>query len=312
MLVAKKANSFKGGFIRAVLHSCPRMGGVVVCSHSRLGRFRLGRGCPNRGCPRLHFFVNSIHSLRHLAQTYRKISIVVRTTTVGRISATRCGPRRYVGAGMRNTRGIVGTTLTANMRRIITLSASGTYTPVGLCNTAGLASSGLFATTGGVDNSGGVQFSMIHCNGIVNSHNSMVPFFVGGHSGKTGRLPVASLHVAHFGVSLRTNITLIVCTVKRRLNNRVFVPGVPSCRVRSITATVTPGLPRIRINVHPKRGLRRRVVAMASTLSAVSLNECCIVLPSMSFGRDHRRFVERRGTMPIPSNFRCDDSGGAR
>lgn len=275
LVVANKANSFNRAILGQFLSAS--MGRVQIFDQSRGGRRSVHVTLSGSG---IGFCVNSMHSHSDLSRTVMKMSCVFRTTTLGRIPSYRFCPVRTMHAGILNARGILGTTVTSNIGQIMILDASGTICPVGTVNVSGTVTRGLVITGSQVVPTANPIVYTAHCNGIVTSHNSIVPLFV-GRLRDNRPLAIASPGVAHFLVSLRSSISLILRTFRRTRRNSVFIRGTPTSAITSLTRTLgrlfshsgSIGI----VNAHRKRGLCRSLVSHRRVTGTRSVKHCCHV-----------------------------------
>ncbi len=267
ILIANNNKSVNSRLYHRVTARDPQL--LIILSVCRGGTCSLRRRlqCLRKSGLGLRIRVTSIQSRTGVGRLFSHCHprVIFRTTTRGRIPLVRSYPSRTVGGGIFNACRMTYTTTSRKTSGFVLISASGTIGPAGIVNTSGHLYRVIVRK---IRNHSTAAFITMHFNGILNSGNSIVPLF-GQRVTRNKPIAVASHQVVHCFVAVPRTTRLIVRTNTVTRDDRIFILSVNRpIGVLGLTrgllhrSNLGPcrSVSVIRANLHPNRGLCRRLL----------------------------------------------------
>jgi len=158
--------------------------------------------------------------------------------------------------------------------------------PVNLYGVTKLAAEKLVIQSNSYAGGRETRLSCVRYGNVVGSRGSVVPVFLKQRA--TGRLTVTDERMTRFWISLEQGVHFVIRCIEQMHGGEVFVPKIPSMKVKDLAAAVAPEAEITYTGIRPGEKLHEVLISEDEARNTVEFDDMFIVQPSGTtwFGRD--------------------------
>ena len=127
------------------------------------------------------------------------------------------------------------------------------------------------------------KFSVVRYGNVISSRGSVIPKFLEINKDKTQKFfPVTDMNMTRFLISLEDGIKVVLFALKNQVGGEIFVPKLPSVKIKDLCKTINPKK-RIKIvGVRPGEKIHEELISNSESLNTYDIGKYYIVLPNNS------------------------------
>ena len=291
VLVTGGTGSFGREFIKMLLSDHePRR--VVVYSRDELKQFDMrNEPCFDKD-DRLRFFIGDVRDRQRLARAFDGVDVVVHAAALKQVVAAEYNPFEVIKTNIHGAQNVIDCAIDKGVSRVIALSTDKAANPVNLYGATKLCSDKLFVAGNAYAGAKDTVFSVVRYGNVAGSRGSVVPFFL--KKRKSGVLPLTDERMTRFWIELEYAVRFVIDCLSRAKGGELFVPKIPSVRVRDIAEIIAPDAKVEIVGVRPGEKLHEVMVTEDDGRNTVELNDRYIIFPPLRLERHD--FWREQGT----------------
>lgn len=280
VLVTGATGSFGTAFITRLLRD-HGPAAVRVFSRDELKQYDLRRKLDDD--PRLRFFLGDVRSLERLTQATRGVDVIIHAAALKQVEACEYNPYEAVQTNVIGAENVISAAIANNVPKTIALSTDKAVNPVNLYGATKLCAEKIITQGNAYSGDSPARFASVRYGNVVGSRGSVIPLFK--RQLVNGTLTITDESMTRFWITLDQAVDLVINALGWMEGGEVYVPRIPSMRVRDIADALAPDVPRKIIGVRPGEKIHEVLLTEDESRHARQFPSHYVIHPSFPFWR---------------------------
>ena len=209
------------------------------------------------------------------------------------VPACEYNPFEAVKTNILGTENVIDAALDMGVKKVLAISTDKAVNPVNLYGVTKLAAEKLVIQSNSYAGGRETRLSCVRYGNVVGSRGSVVPVFLKQRA--TGRLTVTDERMTRFWISLEQGVHFVIRCIEQMHGGEVFVPKIPSMKVKDLAAAVAPEAEITYTGIRPGEKLHEVLISEDEARNTVEFDDMFIVQPSGTtwFGRDWEKLGKK-------------------
>jgi UDP-N-acetylglucosamine 4,6-dehydratase/5-epimerase len=292
ILITGGTGSFGQRFVKRVLERyAPRR--VVVYSRDELKQFEMSQVYDQQP---MRYFLGDVRDLDRLRMAMREIDIVIHAAALKQVPAAEYNPIECIKTNINGAEHVIRAALDNNVDRVVALSTDKAANPINLYGATKLASDKLFIAANNMAGGRRTAFSAVRYGNVVGSRGSVVPLFRKLIAEASPCLPITDERMTRFWITLDQGVDFVMKTMQRMHGGEIFVPKLPSIRVRDLAEAMAPGVPVKVVGIRPGEKLHEVMCPADDSHLNLEFSDHFVLRPTIRFHHEDIDYsVDRTG-----------------
>ena len=297
ILITGATGSFGQRFVKRVLERyAPKR--VVVYSRDELKQFEMNQVFDQKA---MRYFLGDVRDLDRLRMAMRDIDIVIHAAALKQVPAAEYNPIECIKTNITGAEHVIRAALESDVDRVVALSTDKAANPINLYGATKLASDKLFSAANNIAGGRRTVFSVVRYGNVVGSRGSVVPFFRKLIAEQAGFLPITDERMTRFWITLDQGVDFVMKSMERMHGGEIFVPKLPSIRVRDLAQAMSPGTPTKVVGVRPGEKLHEVMCPADDSHLTLEFANHYVLRPTIRFHHEDIDYsTDRSGDMGKP------------
>lgn len=266
---------------------------VIIYSRDELKQFDMQQEF-NGKCMR--YFIGDVRDRERLLQAMRGVDYVVHAAALKQVPAAEYNPMECVKTNVYGAENVVHAALGNNVEKVIALSTDKAANPVNLYGATKLCSDKIFVAANNIAGDRRTAFSVVRYGNVVGSRGSVVPFFKKLIDNGTDHLPITDERMTRFWITLEQGVEFVLKNFSRMRGGEIFIPKIPSVRIRELAEAMAPGLAQKVIGIRPGEKLHEIMCPRDDSHLTLGFADHFVIKPSIKFfSRDNGYLINALG-----------------
>ena len=290
VLITGGTGSFGKKFIQVMLKEYhPEK--IIIYSRDELKQYEMQNSGIND--PRLRYFIGDVRDLDRMKRAFQGVDIVVHAAALKQVPACEYNPFEAVKTNILGTENVIDAALDMGVKKVLAISTDKAVNPVNLYGVTKLAAEKLVIQSNSYAGGRETRLSCVRYGNVVGSRGSVVPVFLKQRA--TGRLTVTDERMTRFWISLEQGVHFVIRCIEQMHGGEVFVPKIPSMKVKDLAAAVAPEAEIAYTGIRPGEKLHEVLISEDEARNTVEFDDMFIVQPSGTtwFGRDWEKLGKK-------------------
>ena len=135
------------------------------------------------------------------------------------------------------------------------------------------------------------------------SRGSVIPFFINKRDSGATELPITDMRMTRFNISLEAGVALVMYAIGHHLGGEIFIPKIPSYRIKDIATAIAPNLPQVEVGIRPGEKLHEEMITVTDALDTIDLAGITSSFPLYPISTIVRRISSITMQCPCPTAF---------
>ena len=105
------------------------------------------------------------------------------------------------------------------------------------------------------------------------SRGSVIPFFINKRDSGAKELPITDMRMTRFNISLEAGVALVMYAIGHHLGGEIFIPKIPSYRIKDVATAIAPNLSQIEIGIRPGEKLHEEMITVTDAFDTIDLGK---------------------------------------
>ena len=241
ILITGATGSFGKAFISKILNNKNSFKRVVIFSRDELKQQEMKNDPkfnPNK-FKNLRYFIGDVRDKNRLLYAFRDIDFVVHAAALKQVPTSEYNPFETINTNIFGAQNVIEAALERNVKKVVALSTDKASSPINLYGATKLCSDKLFISANNIIGKSKTVFSVVRYGNVDGSRGSVIPLFLSLI--KEGKpLPVTSLSMTRFSISLEKAIILVLTAFEKSIGGEIYIPKLPSYSLKDLVKAINP------------------------------------------------------------------------
>lgn len=279
VLITGGTGSFGRRFVETLLKvHAPRR--VVVFSRDEVKQYEMQQkfsGAPMR------YFLGDVRDRDRLHQAFRDVDTVVHAAALKQVPAAEYNPMECIKTNVHGAENVISAALANDVQRVMALSTDKAANPINLYGASKLVADKLFTAANNIAGGHRTVFSVTRYGNVLGSRGSVLPHFQQLVRNGAKELPITHFAMTRFWISLQQGVDFVMKCFERMQGGEIFIPRLPSMRVRDLAAAVAPNLPVREVGMRPGEKLHEILCPADDAHLTYEFDDHFVIRPSIKF-----------------------------
>lgn len=237
ILITGGTGSFGQRFVKTLLEKTAARR-IIIFSRDELKQSQmfLSFNDPEK---RLRFFIGDVRDLERLERAFNGVDFVVHAAALKQIPALEYNPFEAIKTNIMGTQNVVNAALNQGVEKVLLVSTDKAANPANLYGATKLCAEKLIISGNSYSGFGKTRLSAVRYGNVFGSRGSLVKIL---ESQKlTGRVTLTHEKMTRFWITLDQGIDLVLMALEKMRGGEIFVPKVPSMKVKDLIEKLAPG-----------------------------------------------------------------------
>ncbi len=280
ILVTGATGSFGQRFVkRLLLESEARR--VIVFSRDELKQSQMQTEIadPNN---RLRFFIGDVRDYERLRRAFDGVDFVVHAAALKQVPALEYNPFEAIRTNILGTQNVINAALDSTVEKVILISTDKAANPANLYGSTKLCAEKLIVDGNSYRGSKNrARFAAVRYGNVLGSRGSLLKVL--DEQRARGAVLLTHEEMTRFWITLDQGIDLVLLALEKAFGGEVFVPKVPSMKVKDLIAHCAPGAKVKVIGIRPGEKLHEVLITPEEGRHTIEYKEYYIIVPELDW-----------------------------
>lgn len=273
---------------------------VRIFSRDELKQSELQARYAAAGERRLRFFLGDVRDRDRLIGATRGVDLILHAAALKQVPACEYNPFEAAQTNIIGSENVVAAAIANDVPRTLLLSTDKAVNPVNLYGATKLCAEKIVTQANALAADSLARFASVRYGNVVGSRGSVIPLFLA--QAETGRLTITDERMTRFWITLTQAVDFVLSRLPLMEGGEVFVPKIPSMRVREIAEAIAPDAEHDIIGIRPGEKLSEVLLTEDESRHARELDDCYVIYPEFPLWR-HEPYTHG---VPVQDGFRYD------
>jgi UDP-N-acetylglucosamine 4,6-dehydratase/5-epimerase len=276
VLITGGTGSFGTAFVKALLADHDPAA-VRVYSRDELKQYNLQLTLDSD--ERLRCLIGDVRDGGRLRVAMRGVDVVIHAAALKQVPVCEYNPFEAVKTNINGAENVVAAAIANDVPRTLALSTDKAVNPVNLYGATKLAAEKIITQGNAYAGSSPARFAIMRYGNVVGSRGSVIPLFKA--QALEGELTITDEAMTRFWITLEQAVEFAIGCLGMMQGGEVFVPRIPSMRVRDIADALAPKATRRIIGIRPGEKVHEVLVTEDESRRARELLDRYVIYPPL-------------------------------
>lgn len=285
ILVTGGTGSFGQKFIRTLLEQS-KASRIIIFSRDELKQSQMESSIPDTE-KRLRFFIGDVRDPERLERALHGVDFVVHAAALKQVPVLEYNPFEAIKTNILGTQNVINAAINRGAERVLLVSTDKAANPANLYGATKLCAERLMIA-GNAYSARKTIFGVARYGNVLGSRGSVLHII--REQAKTGEVTLTHEDMTRFWITLERGIELVLHALKRMQGGEIFVPKIPSMRIKDFIATAAPGCRVKIIGTRPGEKIHEMLVTPEEARHAKEYDDHYVILPETRWSGEEKEF----------------------
>jgi len=286
VLVTGGTGSFGQRFVVTLLNKFrPRR--LVVFSRDELKQFEMAQRLSIEEYPSVRYFIGDVRDRERVMRACAGIDVIVHAAALKQIVAAEYNPTECIATNILGAQNVIDAAIANDVERVVALSTDKAANPINLYGATKLCSDKLFVAANNLAGRHRTRFSVVRYGNVVGSRGSVIPLFKKLAAEGRRSMPITHEDMTRFVITLDQGVQVVLHALSDMDGGEIYVPKLPSIRVRDIVRYIVRDGTFEVIGVRPGEKLHEVMIPYEESRNAVDMGDHYILQPAFHWWNVH-------------------------
>ena len=238
IIVTGGTGSFGRVFAKYILSNHREIKKLIIFSRDELKQYQISNTMNEVDLKKVRFFLGDVRDKDRLNRAFKDVDIAIHAAALKQVPAAEYNPFEFIKTNIVGTQNVIESALDNNVSNVIALSTDKAVAPINLYGATKLCAEKLFISANNISGNKDIKFSVVRYGNVFGSRGSVFPLFESLKKNK--HFPITDLNMTRFNISLIESIKLIIWSLKNNIGGEIFVPKLPSYKIKNLATAINP------------------------------------------------------------------------
>jgi UDP-N-acetylglucosamine 4,6-dehydratase/5-epimerase len=251
---------------------------------------------------RLRFFIGDVRNSSRLEMAMRDIDTVVHAAALKIVPTAEYNPFECILTNVHGAENVVKASLRVGVKKVVSLSTDKAANPINLYGASKLAADKIMVAANHLAGINGTRFGVVRYGNVIGSRGSVVQLFAELMRRGAKSLPVTDPRMTRFWITVEQGVAFVLSSLALMRGGEIFVPKIPSMRIKDLAQTIAPDLPQETVGVRAGEKLHEVMITEDDARMTVELDDRYVICPWLNSWTDQH--LTAAGARPVVEGFR--------
>jgi len=257
--------------------------------------------------PSLRYFIGDVRDLQRLERAFKGVDVVVHAAALKQVPALEYNPMEAVKTNIDGAENVINAAIDCGVKRVMALSTDKAVNPINLYGATKLVAEKLFTQGNIYADPRGTKFACTRYGNVVGSRGSVIPLFLQQRS--SGTITMTDERMTRFWITLEQGVRFVLRAIERMAGGEVFVPKLPSMRLKDLAGVVAPGCAVRSIGIRAGEKLHETLVSRNESPYTYEYEDMFVIEPVIFYRRPEIWPWSEGPRMAAGSKYSSDNNG---
>jgi len=231
----------------------------------------------------MRYFIGDVRDKDRLTQAMRDVDYVIHAAALKQVPAAEYNPMECIKTNIHGAENVISAAIANNVKKVIALSTDKAAAPINLYGATKLASDKLFVAANNTVGKGSTRFAVVLYGNVVGSRGSVVPLFKKKVAEGAKSIPVTHPEMTRFWITLQMGVDFVLKNFERMHGGEIFIPKIPSVRIKDLAQAYAPGIPIKDIGIRPGEKMHEVMCPVDDSYHTYEFHDHFVIAPSIKF-----------------------------
>jgi UDP-N-acetylglucosamine 4,6-dehydratase len=227
--------------------------------------------------PRIRYFIGDVRDRDRLYRALSGIDAVVHAAALKQVPALEYNPIEAVKTNVQGSENVINAAIDRGVKRVIAISTDKAVNPINLYGATKLVAEKLFTQGNIYADPHATKLACTRYGNVVGSRGSVVPLFL--RQREKGLITVTDERMTRYWLTLDQGVRFVIRCLEQMAGGEVFVPKIPSMRLRDLAEAVAPECRIENIGIRAGEKLHEVLVSRNESAYAFELDDMFVIEP---------------------------------
>jgi len=270
---------------------------VIVFSRDELKQSQMQSALAEHA-DRLRFFIGDVRDITRLQRAFHGVDYVIHAAALKQVPLLESNPWEAVRTNTVGTQNVINAAIDQGVKKVLLISTDKAANPANLYGATKLCAEKLMVQ-GNEYAAGRTKFSAVRYGNVLGSRGSLLKLIA--DQKKTGTVNLTHPDMTRFWITLPQGVALVLNALERMRGREIFIPKIPSMRVKDLLTTLAPECELKVIGIRPGEKMHEVLITPEEGRHALDLGDAYVVYPE--FSTEERDFAQDLGGVHLPEDF---------
>lgn len=295
ILVTGGTGSFGQCFVRTILESS-RARKVIVFSRDELKQSRMQVAFAEHD-DRLRYFLGDVRDASRLERAFEGVDIVVHAAALKQVPLLEYNPSEAVLTNIIGTQNVINAAIDRDVKKVLLVSTDKAANPANLYGATKMCAERI-TIRANFYSAGRTKFGAVRYGNVLGSRGSLIQIIE--EQRKTGVVSLTHEDMTRFWITLDQGVKLVCNALERMQGGEIFIPKLPSMRVKDLIAVLAPECEFKIVGIRPGEKMHELLITPEEVRHTREFDDCYAVYAQHMFGSQDRVDI---GGAPVSRDF---------
>ena len=280
ILITGGTGSFGRHFTKVMLEKYnPRA--IRIFSRDELKQHEMRQTFPDDEDSPMRYFIGDVRDLARLKRAMKGVDFVVHAAALKQVPSCEYNPFEAIKTNIYGTQNVIDAAIDLGVEKAIAVSTDKAVNPVNLYGATKLCAEKIFIQGNAYSRSSGSRFSCVRYGNVIGSRGSVIPLFE--KQKQSGRVTITDERMTRFWITLDQAVELVIKAFKHMQGGEIFLPRIPSMKVKDLARAVAPGCKLDVIGIRPGEKLNEVLITEEEGRNTIGYDGMYVALPEYSW-----------------------------
>lgn len=247
---------------------------------------------------RLRYFIGDVRDIERLQLAFRGVDFVVHAAALKQVPALEYNAFEAIQTNIIGTKNVIVAALNQKVKKVLFISTDKAANPATLYGATKLCAERLTISANAYSGEGGTRLGAVRYGNVFGSRGSLVKIVE--QQKMTGEVTLTHDEMTRFWITLDQGINLVLMALERLCGGEIFVPKIPSMKVKDLLVALAPGCKIKIIGIRPGEKIHEVLVTSEEARHTKEFNDHYVIYPEHDWWNEHHQY---RDGISLPEGF---------
>lgn len=292
ILITGGTGSFGQAFVEHILKNY-KPNRLIIFSRDEFKQFKMAEKYSTKEYNCLRYFIGDIRDNKRLKLATKNVNYIVHAAALKQVDIAEYNPQEYIATNIYGAQNVIECAMENNVEKVLALSTDKAANPINLYGATKLAADKLFIAANNLVGDLKTSFSNVRYGNVLNSRGSLIPKFIeiSKNKNKDTFFPITDLRMTRFWITLKEAVEFVIYCFQLMNRGEIFVPKIPSVRIKDIINAIDPKIPHKIIGIRPGEKLHEVLCPLDTSHSTLEFEKYFIIRPEIKFFKKEENYL---------------------
>lgn len=262
-------------------------GKIIIFSRDELKQSQM-RGEISDPERRLRFFIGDVRDLERLELAFNKVDYVIHAAALKQIPALEYNPFEAIKTNILGTQNVITAALKKGVKKVLLVSTDKAANPANLYGATKLCAERLVISSNSYSGEGGTRFAAVRYGNVLGSRGSLIKIIE--KQLLNGEVTLTHEAMTRFWITFDQGIDLVLMSLKDMYGGEIFVPKIPSMKIKDLISSLAPDCKIKVIGIRPGEKIHEVLITPEEARHTREFDDHYVILPEYEWWRGHANY----------------------